>query len=434
MTAFIMNQDWLFLGATVGKAVFAWGLTLGFILVNIFLERKICAFIQDRVGPNRANVLGIRLFGFILNFADAVKLLFKEDITPPFVNKCYYFIAPLIIMTVALMGMSVVPFADDFTIGSIVIPMRVLDLNVGFLFILAITSLSVYSLVLGGFGSNSKYPLFAAMRSSAQMISYEIVMGLSLVGLVMVYGTVHLQEMTLAQGPLLFGFIPRWGVVVQPLGCVLFCIASLAELNRTPFDLPEGESEIIGFHVEYSSMKFAMFFMAEYANIFVAAAVITTLFFGGWQIPWLPTGVIKAHAPQVLQAASALVIAGVVLVGFMLHRFYSKRKYKWLDLREKEGLLFYAALTVIGILAITAIIFAMLVPFNPIMSSLLALALQTGIFIVKAFIICFTVVWIRWTLPRLRYDQLMALGWKLMLPLGIANVLLTGLVLLIIGK
>ncbi len=296
MTALLSRMDWIFLGTTVGKAVFAWSLTLGFILVNIFLERKVCALIQDRVGPNRANILGIRLFGFVLNFADAVKLLFKEDITPDFVNKFYYVVAPLIIMTVALMGMSVVPFADDLVIGTVVIPMRVLDLNVGFLFILAITSLSVYSLVLGGFGSNSKYPLFAAMRSSAQMISYEIVMGLSLVGLVMVYGTVHLQEMALAQGSLLFGLIPRWGVVVQPLGCVLFCIAALAELNRTPFDLPEGESEIIGFHVEYSSMKFALFFMAEYANIFVAAAVITTLFFGGWQIPWLPTEVIKAKA------------------------------------------------------------------------------------------------------------------------------------------
>lgn len=432
MTALLSRMDWIFLGTTVGKAVFAWSLTLGFILVNIFLERKVCALIQDRVGPNRANILGIRLFGFVLNFADAVKLLFKEDITPDFVNKFYYVVAPLIIMTVALMGMSVVPFADDLVIGTVVIPMRVLDLNVGFLFILAITSLSVYSLVLGGFGSNSKYPLFAAMRSSAQMISYEIVMGLSLVGLVMVYGTVHLQEMALAQGSLLFGLIPRWGVVVQPLGCVLFCIAALAELNRTPFDLPEGESEIIGFHVEYSSMKFALFFMAEYANIFVAAAVITTLFFGGWQIPWLPTEVIKAKAAVVVQATAAIVCAGAIVIGLLLHRFYSRRKYTWKDLREKEGLVFYTALAGTALLAVGAIVFARVVPFNPIMCSALACVLQTGTFIFKSFLICFTVVWIRWTLPRLRYDQLMALGWKLMLPLGIANILVTGVALLVV--
>ncbi len=435
MTNFFTHLDWLFLGTTIGKAVFAWGLTLGFILVNIFLERKICAFIQDRVGPNRANVLGIRLFGFVLNFADAVKLLFKEDITPPFVNKFYYFIAPLIIMTVALMGMAVVPFADDLVIGNIVIPMSVLDINVGFLFILAITSLSVYSLVLGGFGSNSKYPLFAAMRSSAQMISYEIVMGLSLVGLVMVFGTVHLREMTAMQGGLLFGFLPKWGVVMQPVGCILFCIASLAELNRTPFDLPEGESEIIGFHVEYSSMKFALFFMAEYANIFVAAAVITTLFFGGWQIPWLPTETIKENAAIVLQITAAFAFSGVSIVAFLLHRFYSKRKYKWKDLREKEGMLLYAVLACIALISIGAIVFAQYVPFNSILKSSLAAVLQIGIFILKSFLICFTVVWIRWTLPRLRYDQLMALGWKIMLPVGIANILVTGLILILVpGK
>jgi NADH-quinone oxidoreductase subunit H len=337
-------------------------------------------------------------------------------------------------MTVALMGMSVVPFADNFAIGNVVIPMRVLDLNVGFLFILAITSLSVYSLVLGGFGSNSKYPLFAALRSSAQMISYEIVMGLSLVGLVMVYGTVHLQEMAVSQGTLLFGLIPRWGVVVQPLGCALFCIASLAELNRTPFDLPEGESEIIGFHVEYSSMKFALFFMAEYANIFVAAAVITTLFFGGWQIPWLPTDVLKANAAIVLQAAAACAIAGSVAVGLLLHRFFSKRNYTWKDLRQKEGLLFYGVLAVTIILAVCAIVFSNVVHFNSTIRSIIALLMQIGTFIFKAFLICFTVVWIRWTLPRLRYDQLMALGWKLMLPLGIANILVTGLALLLFAK
>jgi NADH-quinone oxidoreductase subunit H len=309
--------------------------------------------------------------------------------------------------------------------------MRVLDLNVGFLFVLAITSLSVYSLVLAGIGSNSKYPLLSAMRSSAQMISYEIVMGLSLIGLVMVYGTVHLHEMTVAQGGLLFGFIPKWGVVVQPVGCVLFCIAALAELNRTPFDLPEGESEIIGFHVEYSSMKFALFFMAEYANIFVAAAVITTLFFGGWQIPWLPTKTIIANAPLVLSATAALVAFGALVIGFLLHRFYSRRNYKWKDLREKEGLLLYAALAAAVGLALGAIAVARFIPFNAVMGSVLACVLQIGMFIFKAFLICFTVVWIRWTLPRLRYDQLMALGWKIMLPVGIANVVVTGIAILV---
>ena len=183
-----------FIAITTGKALVVWGLTLTFILINIYLERKVCALIQDRVGPNRAHVAGIRLFGFVLNFADAVKLLFKEDLMPSFVNKRYYLIAPAIIMTIALMGAAVIPLADDVTIGGLTIRMQVMDLNVGILYILAITSLSVYSLVLAGWGSNSKYPLFAAMRSSAQMISYEISMGLSLVGLIMVFGSVSMGD------------------------------------------------------------------------------------------------------------------------------------------------------------------------------------------------------------------------------------------------
>ena len=432
MMTMLMKFDWFFIATTIAKAVFVWGLTLFFIMINIVLDRKGSSLMQDRVGPNRAHILGLRLYGFILNFADAVKLLFKEDVTAPFVNRFFYLAGPFLIMAAALMGMAVVPFADDFTIGSITIRMQVLDINVGLLYILAITSLSVYSLVLAGFGSNSKYPLFSAMRSSAQMISYEIVMGLSLVGLVMVYGSLHLHDITTAQGTLLFGIIPKWGVVVQPLGCLLFCIASLAELNRTPFDLPEGESEIIGFHVEYSSMKFALFFMGEYANVFVASAVMVTLFFGGWQIPWLTTETIKNNAALVAQGSAILTLLGVIVVWFMMQRFYRMRTYRWKDMRQLENIYFYVALATAGLISIGAIVFANTVPFTPLLASILALVLQTATFIGKAALICFVIVILRWTLPRLRYDQLMALGWKIMLPLGIANILITGIILLLI--
>jgi NADH-quinone oxidoreductase subunit H len=263
------------------------------------------------------------------------------------------------------------------------------------------------------------------------MISYEIAMGLSLVGLVMVFSTFQLGELTSRQGHLLFGIIPKWGIVVQPLGFVLFCIASLAELNRVPFDLPEGESEIIGFHTEYSAMKYGLFFMAEYANIFVAGCIISTLFLGGWQIPWLPTDTLKANSAVVLQAASALAIIGALFAAFRLHVFYKKRRYKWSDMRDYEGIFLYGALGLTVLAGLGAIIAGYIVPFNDIAAALVALVLQVSIFIFKAFIICFIIVWIRWSLPRLRYDQLMRLGWKIMLPIGIANVLITGVALLL---
>lgn len=426
-----MRDTLLFMGTVSGKALFMWGLTLFFIMVNIFLERKVCALIQDRVGPNRAHVFGLRLFGFILNFADTVKLVFKEDVVLPFVNRVYYLLAPLLIMTLALIGTAVVPFADDLTIGGLTIRMQVMDINVGFLFVLAVTSLSVYSLVLGGWGSNSKYPMFSAMRSSAQMISYEISMGLSLVGLVMVFGTLSMNDLVRGQGDLLFGFIPKWGVVVQPLGAILFCIAALAELNRNPFDLPEGESEIIGFHVEYSSMKFALFFMGEYASIFVASAVIATLFFGGWQIPWLTTDTIKAHSELVLRGAAAAVLGAAVGISLLLARFYRRRTYCWNDLRDKEPWILFTALAAIAFGAAAAIGASFYLHLGETAQSLLAFFLQVAAFVGKAFILCFTIIWIRWTLPRLRYDQLMALGWKIMLPLGIVNLFGTGLILLL---
>ncbi|MDD5675935.1 MAG: NADH-quinone oxidoreductase subunit H [Chitinivibrionales bacterium] len=427
----MMNSDWMFLGTTTARAVFMWGLTLVFILINIFLERKICAFVQDRVGPNRAHICGVRLFGFILNFADAVKLIFKEDILPPFVNKAYYIAAPAVIMTIALMGAAVVPFADDLTVGGFTLPMQALNLNVGFLYILALTSLSVYSLVLAGWGSNSKYPLLSAMRSSAQMISYEISMGLSLVGLVMVFGSVDLGQIVKAQGGLIAGVVPRWGIVVQPLGALLFAVASLAELNRTPFDLPEGESEIIGFHVEYSSMKFALFFMAEYANIFVASAVFAALFLGGWQIPWLTTAAIKEHAAPVFRTVSIVALAAMMAVAALLVRFYRKRPYQWKDLRRIEGPVLLSALGLGALLAVAGIVASYVITPGPIMAALLACGLQMAAFCGKSFFLCAFVILVRWTLPRLRYDQLMALGWKIMLPLGLANLLVTGLVLLL---
>jgi NADH-quinone oxidoreductase subunit H len=251
----------------LGKAMFIWLVALMLLPLMIYLERKGSAFIQDRVGPNRAAILGVRLGGFVHLIADVVKLIFKEMMVPAHVSRWYFTLAPFIGFTVILFAFAVIPWADNLIIGDWDIPMQVADLNGGILYILAITSLNVYGIVLAGWSSNNKYSLLGGVRSSAQMVSYEIPLALSIVGIFMVFETVQLNEIVRGQGDLLFGFLPRWGVFIQPLGCLLFMTAAFAETNRNPFDVAEGESEIVaGYHTEYSGIRFALFYMAVAAD------------------------------------------------------------------------------------------------------------------------------------------------------------------------
>ena len=321
----------------LGKAIFIWGLALTLIPVLIWFERKGSAFIQDRVGPNRAAILGVRLGGFIHNIADVVKLIMKEMMVPSHVNRWYFSIAPFLGITVVLFAFAVIPWADNLRFGRWDIPTQVSSLNGGILFILAITSLNVYGIVLAGWSSNNKYSLLGGLRSTAQMISYEIPLGLSIVGIFMTFGTVQLNEIVVGQGELLFGFLPRWGIFLQPLGFFLFATAAFAETNRNPFDVPEGESELVaGYHTEYSGVRFALFYMGEYVAIVLASALIATLFFGGWQVPYLPTVTLVANAPLVLKVL--LIVGAVVsLVGGIICLGYDKRLGKWGDLRDQEG-------------------------------------------------------------------------------------------------
>jgi len=236
---------WLDLAIIGGKAIFIWGFALTLLPVLIWFERKGSAFIQDRAGPNRAAVFGIRLAGFIHNISDVVKLLMKEMMIPPQVNRAYFMIAPVLGFTFILSAFAVIPWADIFVVGGREISMQVADLNAGILYILAITSLNVYGIVLAGWSSNNKFALMGGLRSTAQMISYEVPLGLALVGIFMVFQSAQLNEIVRGQGDLLFGVLPRWGIFVQPLGAMLFIVAAFAESNRNPFDLPEGESEIV---------------------------------------------------------------------------------------------------------------------------------------------------------------------------------------------
>ena len=319
--------------------------------VMVFLERKISAYIQNRIGPNRVGPKG-----WLQPIVDVVKLLMKEDIVPKSANRFIHDLAPVISISIALCTFAVIPFGNTIELFGRSVKLMIADVNVGMLYILALTSVGVYGITLAGWSSNSKYPLLGGLRSSAQLISYELSMGLSVIGVIMVAGTLRLDQVVLHQTRYLWGWLPAWNIILQPIGFITFFVASFAETNRLPFDLPEAEPELVGgYHTEYSGMKFGLFFLSEYANMITSSALITTLFLGGWSIPYV----------------------------------------------EHLGL-------------------------APLTLSLL----QVGAFVAKVFVVLMFYIVVRWTIPRFRYDQLMNLGWKVMLPLAIANILLTGGVLL----
>jgi NADH-quinone oxidoreductase subunit H len=414
-----------------GRAITAWAFVLSLLPLLIWFERKGSAFIQDRTGPNRAAILGVRLGGIVHNAADVLKLITKEEIVPIGVNRAFYTAAPIVGMTVSLLTIAVVPLADTVVIGARAIPLQVTTLNAGILYLLAISSFSVYSIILAGWASNNKFAFLGGLRAAAQMISYELTLGLSIVGVLMVFGSLDLNEIARAQGERLFGVLPRWGVFVQPVGFLLFLTAAFAETNRNPFDLPEGESEIIGYHVEYSSMRFALFFMAEYANMIVSAAMITTLFFGGWQVPYLATGDLIARADMLVPIALALVAGGAAGGIALSLRYRRALRRLYADARAREADVYAAACALAALAALAGLAVARdLPPWAP---PVFAAAAQFGAFVAKVLFFTFLFVWVRWTLPRFRYDQLMRLGWKGMIPLALANIVVTAVALAVGG-
>ena len=353
------------------KAVFMILLVLQVMSLGVFFERKVSAVIQDRIGANRASIFGFAGLGIVNTLvADPVKFLLKEDVTPDGADRLLHFLAPVIAVVPAVAAFAVVPFGDVLEAGGRVITLQAAQLNVGVLYVLAMASLGVYGVVLAGWASNNRWSLLGGIRGSAQMISYEIAMGLALVGVVLTYGTLDLQDMVRQQGALLWGWLPAWGIFYQPVAFVLFLVAGVAESKRIPFDLPESESELVsGYFTEYSGAKHLMFMMADFVEVVLIAALITTFFFGGWQVPWL--------------AADGFHLFG---------RVYAPP----------------AAWIVVPLLQVT--------------SFLLKLVFFTWLQIV-----------VRWTLPRFRYDQLMRLGWQGLLPLGLVNVMGTAAVILAWG-
>jgi NADH-quinone oxidoreductase subunit H len=311
--------------------------------------------------------------------------------------------------------------------------MQALRLDVGILYPLAVGSIFVYSIVIAGWASNNKFGVLGGLRAAAQVVSYEVAMGLSIVGALMVYGTTDLNSMVQQQGQLLWGWLPKWGVLLQPVGALLFLAAAFAETNRTPFDLPERDAEIVaGFHTEYSGVRFAFFFMAEYIHIVVASGLVVTLFFGGWQIPWLPTSTLREHAVVVLDG----MLGGLVVLGtsaaLLAGRWSGTLRRRYRDARRHEGRVLAiaaAATALLGVAVLAALHGRTLPGWAP---AAIGAAAQSSAFMLKTLFFAFTFIWVRWTLPSFRYDQLMRLGWKNMLPLALVNVAVTGVVLLLV--
>lgn len=352
----------ILLYATLAKLGFVLVVLLHVAPIMAWAERRICSWMQNRTGPNRVGP-----FGLLQSLADAIKFIFKEDLVPSHVRKWYYLIAPGLCVIPAFMTFAVVPFGPVIELAGASIPLQVSNLNVGFIYIMSISSLAVYGIIIASWASNNKYSMLGGLRSTAQMISYELAMGMSLVSIIMHFDTVNLMDIAVSQGGALkfFGFevpfLPNWGIFHQPLAALIFIVAAFAETNRLPFDLPEGEAEIVaGYHLEYGGMKWSLFFMAEYAHMITASALVATFFLGGWQAPGAET-----------------ILTSLGLTGETLY---------WATV-----------------------------------------AAQVGAFWIKVALFMLFFIVIRFTLPRFRYDQLMWLGWKVLVPLALVNIVVTAL-------
>jgi NADH-quinone oxidoreductase subunit H len=296
----------------VALASFVFFAVLNLAALHTWLERKQSAIIQDRIGANRASILGFRAMGLFHPLADSIKMFMKEDIIPVGADKVLHTLAPFFSVFFALAAFAAIPFGDRILLGDRVIELQVAKIDVALLYVFAMLSLGVYGVILAGFASRNNYALLGGLRGTAQMISYEIALGIAIMGVIMIYGTVDLQELVRRQGRYAGGWLPLWGIVVQPLAFFVFVTAALAETKRVPFDMPEGESEIIGYFVEYSGMKFGMFFLADFLETIMVACLATTLFFGGWQVPYLmPDGFHFPWGATLPMAQWAYVLLGI---------------------------------------------------------------------------------------------------------------------------
>ncbi len=404
--------------------------TLATIPLLVWMERRVAALIQDRLGPNRCNIKGVRLGGLIQPIADMLKLLFKEEFYPKHVkHRFYYILAPMIVFASAFLSFMVIPYADDITLGEYTYHIQALPIDMGVLWVFAFAGLGVYGIIIAGWSSHNKYSILGALRASSQVISYEIAMGLSIVSLLITYGSISLNEMVTYQGGLLFGFLPAWGIILQPLAGVIFIVTAFAESNRAPFDAAEGESEIVaGYHTEYSAMKFALFFMGEYIAMSAASALIVTLLFGGYQIPWLNTQIMREHMPLIIMSLIFLIpLISLSFISWMKHNNSCDPS------RQKETHYATIIITLIVIIMESFLFYLLSSGMNTEQNALFVMILQILSFAIKVMLMNFVFVWVRWTFPRFRYDQTQHLGWRILLPLSLLNIFITATVVVVLG-
>jgi len=348
---FLLAIDWFFILEKVVLIAVIIGLSMFTAMYATYAERKVAAFLQDRIGPNRAGP-----FGLFQPLADGGKLFFKEEIIPLLSSKFLFILGPSLAIVTALLTSAVIPWAPSFTIGEKTISLQIADINIGILYVFGVVSLGVYGIMIGGWASNNKFSLLAAIRGASQMVSYELPMGLALIAVLMLVGDLRMSSIVNSQ----VGHL--WNIVYQPIGFLIFFVCALAECNRTPFDLPEAENELnFGYHQEYSSMKLGFYLFAEYINMFISGVVMSTLYFGGYDIPF------------VNEASWGLAPWLLSFIGF-------------------------------------------------------------SVLMIKAWLFIFLFMWIRWTIPRFRYDQLMELGWKKLIPLALVNMIITAAVVLWLKK
>ncbi len=417
---------------TLASIVLAALLALLMIPVLVWLERRIAGLIQDRTGPNRTNIKGFRLGGVIQSFADVIKLVFKEEYYPSHIKKgkWLFILAPSIMFVSALLAFMTIPFADNLVIGEESFRIQALPVEYGILWYLAIGSIGIIGIIFGGWLSHNKYSLLGAQRASSQMLGYELPLGLSVVAMIITYQSIDFNVMVNWQSGTVLGFLPAWGVIVQPLAAIIFIITIFAETNRAPFNVAEGESEIVAGHMtEFSAMKFAMYFMGEYIAMNTASAVVITMFFGGYQLPWLSTEDLGNNFSLVVIAC--MIVLPIAI--YFLLRWMWKNNNVRATVSSDGGRNFETKVltyVLIGMVVILEVIGFFLVGLEKgsLGANITITILQIGIFVFKLMLFNIFFIVVRWTLPRFRYDQVQTLGWNYLLPLSLVNIFITAII------